>query len=80
MTVLSQSSGRKLLFLPCNTGEETYRFNASANYIQKDSYGKGQQSEFIWRCHFQTAVSHWPLKENQLYGAHWLRECQCNAV
>ena len=60
--------------------EETYGFNASANDIQKDSYGKGQQSEFIWPCHFQTVVSHWPLKENRLYRAYWLRECQCNAV
>ena len=62
------------------SGEETYEFNASANDIQKDSYGQGQPSEFIWRCHFQTVVSHWPLKENQLYRAYWLRECQCNAV
>lgn len=76
----SQFSGRKSLFLACNTGEETHRFNALANDIQKDSYSKGQQSEFIWRCHFQTAVSHWPLKANQLYRAYWLRECQCNAV
>lgn len=37
---------------------KTDRINASANDIQKDSYGRGQQSEFIWRCHFQTAVSH----------------------
>lgn len=75
-----QSSGRKLLFLPYNTGEETNSFNAPANDIQKDSYSKGQHSEYVWECHFETAVSHWPLKENQLYRAYWLRECQCNAV
>lgn len=76
----SWSSHSKSLLLPCKSGGETYRFNASANDIQKDIYGKGQQSEFIWRCHIQTAVSHWPLKENQLYRAYWLRECQCNTI